>query len=58
VSEPVRLTDDQFWALERWIIMLADAAAMPAGFHDPAHLQSVRETAYIALTGKMPGDQP
>lgn len=55
-SEPAaaRVSDDQFWALERWIILLSTAAAMPPGFHDPAHLQSVRDTAYVALTGKTP----
>lgn len=44
-----RLSDDQFWALERWIIAHATAAAMAPGFHDPAQLQAIRDTAYAAL---------
>lgn len=59
-AERVELTGDQFWALERWIIAHSTAAAMPPGFHDPAQLQAIRDTAYAALTGKEPaaGGQP
>lgn len=50
----IHLTEDQFWALERWISVYAVAAAMAPGVHDPAQLRSVRHTAYVALTGKEP----
>jgi hypothetical protein len=51
--EGVKLSDDQFWALERWLILLASEAAIP-GFVAPPHLQSVRDTAFVALTGREP----
>jgi len=51
-TEAVRLTDDQFRALERWIRSIATQAAMPLGFANPHQTQSIRDTAYVALTGR------
>lgn len=50
----VKLTDDQFWALERWIFAMASEAASPPGFNDAARLRGIRDSAFVALTGKEP----
>lgn len=55
MSEELKLSDDQFWALERWIASLAEQVAMPTGFVDPARAQAISDTAYTALTGKDAG---
>jgi hypothetical protein len=49
----VKLSDDQFWALERWMISIATQA----GFHNPLVAAEIRKTAFIALTGREPAGE-
>lgn len=54
----MNLTDDQFWALERWIIAVGIHTSQMRGHIRPDGLEAIRETARVALTGAASQETP
>lgn len=53
MGEKLTLTDEQFYALENWIIAVASHVALEAtapGFSDPANMIRRRDLARLRLT--------